>query len=167
VTTEDSPARRHPEDVAAFVNALLTLCLPPALLMLGMFVFPSTSVTVRPERPFFASAVLRLNDFASVMIPLAPFAVLAGWRTWVHAQRFRDGRGRGWQGVLEGGAAGLVSALFVLSRAIATRPTEALPYIVAYGGGAALLGLGFGLLLWTTAHIVLKLLGVRSKGTAA
>jgi hypothetical protein len=167
VTTEDNAARRHPEDVAAFVNALLTLFLPPALSMLAAFVVPSTSVTVRPERSFFASAWLFLSAFASILIPLVPFSLLAGWRTRVHARRYREGRGSGWQGVLEGGVLGFVAALVVLSRGIATRPREALPYIIVYGGGAALLGLAFGLVLRTSGHIVLKQLGVRSKGTMA
>lgn len=149
------------------MNALLTLFLPPALLSLAMFGFPSASVTVRPERSFFVSTGLFLSDFAFVMIPLVPLSALAGWRTWVHARHYRDERGSGWQGVIEGGVTGFVAALFVLSRGIATRPREAWPYIIVYGGGGAFLGLGFGFLLRTTAHIVLKGLGVRSNGTAA
>jgi DNA-binding transcriptional LysR family regulator len=163
---EDNAARRHPEDVAAFVNGLLVLFLPPASLMLGMFFFPSTSVAVHPERSFYASTGLFLTDVVFVMVPLVPFAMLAGWRTWVHARRYVDGQGTGWQGVIEGGTAGLVAALVVLSRGIATRPREAAPYIIAYGGGGMLLGLAFGLLLRTTALIVLKQLGVESRATA-
>jgi hypothetical protein len=168
VTTEDNAARRHPEDVAAFVNALLTLFLPPVLSMLATFVVPNTSVTVRPERSFFASTGLFLNAFASIVIPLVPFSLLAGWRTRVHARRYRERRGSGWQGVMEGGVLGFVAALFVLSHGIATRPREALPYIIVYGGGAALLGLASGLLLRTTALIVLKRLSSRgSTGEAS
>jgi hypothetical protein len=162
MTTEDNAARRYPEDVAAFVNALLVLFLAPALLMLGMFAFPSTSVTVRPERSFYASSGPFLMEVASVVVPLVPFALLAGWRTQVHARRYRDGRGNGWQGVVEGGTAGFVAALFVLSHGIATRPNAAPPYIIVYGGGSALLGLAFGLLLRATALTVLKRLGVRA-----
>jgi hypothetical protein len=155
-TTDDSTARRHPEDVAAVVNALIVLFLPVALLSVGMFAFPSSSEVVRPEESFYASSARHLLDIASVVVPLVPFAALAGWRTWVHARRYCDGHGSGWQGVIEGGMAGLVGALLVLARGIATRPQAAAPYIVTYGGGSLLLGLAFGLVLRTAAVLVLK-----------
>jgi hypothetical protein len=104
---------------------------------------------------------LFLTDLASVLIPLVPFSLIAGWRTRVYARRYRDRRGNGWQGVIEAGVLGFMAALLVLSHGIATRPRDAWPYIIVYGGGAALLGLAFGLLLWTTAHIVLNRLGAR------
>jgi hypothetical protein len=163
MTTEDSTARRHPEDVAAVVNALIVLFLPIALLSVGMFAFPSTSEAVRPEESFYASTARHLLDIVSVLVPLVPFAMLAGWRTWVHARRYRDGHGSGWQGVIEGGMAGLVGALLVLVRGMATRPQAAAPYIVTYGGGSLLLGLAFGLVLRTAAVLVLKELGVTSR----
>jgi hypothetical protein len=157
-------ARRHPENVAAGVNALLTLFLPAALLLLaifaavtGPFVMDSgTSVTVHPERSFFAVTREFLSALAHMMILFVPFSLIAGWRTWVHARRYRDRRGTGWQGVLEAGLVGFLAALLVLWRGIATRPMEALPYIIVYGGGAAFLGLALGLLLRTTARMVLK-----------
>jgi hypothetical protein len=83
--------------------------------------------------------------------------VLAGWRTYVHATRARRGQGRGWQGVAEAGALGFVVALVVLAGGIATRPAEALPYVVFYGGAALMLGLGAGFVLWITAMIVTKI----------
>ncbi len=161
MTTEDNAAPRHPEDVAAVVNALITLFLPPALSILAAFVVHSTTVTVRPERSFLSTTWLFLTDLASVLIPLVPFSLIAGWRTRVYARRYRDRRGNGWQGVIEAGVLGFMAALLVLSHGIATRPRDAWPYIIVYGGGAALLGLAFGLLLWTTAQIVLNRLGAR------
>ena len=166
VTTEDSAAHRHPEDVAALVNAVLVLLLPLVLLTVGMFVFPSASVIVRPEESFYVSTARVVMNGALVLVPLAPFAMLAGWRTWVHARRYRDGRGNGWQGVVEGGTAGFVAVFFMFSRDFATRPREASAYVIAYGGASALVGLAFGLVLWTAAVLVLKRLGVRSQSTA-
>lgn len=155
-------ARRHPEDIAAFVNALLVLFLP-ALLLLAIFVVPhtsvavsNTSVTVHPERSFFAATGQFLSDVGPMLIRFVPFSLIAAWRTRVHARRYCDKRGTGWQGVLEAGALGFLTALLVLSRGIITRPMEALPYIIVYGGAAALLGLACGLVLRMTARTVLN-----------
>ena len=166
MAAKDGFARRHPEDIAAVVNALLTLFLPPAVLMLAASVVPKTSVTVTPERPFSASAWLVLSRLVAILIPLVPFSLIAAWRTRVHARRFREGRGNGWQGILEGGAAGFVAALIVLSYGIATRPMDAWPYVIVYGGGAALLGLTFGLILWATAHLILNRLDAPTELTS-
>jgi hypothetical protein len=52
----------------------------------------------------------------------------------VHARRYCEQRAGGWQGVAEAGAAGLFIALIVLARGIMTRPGDAPPYVVVYGG---------------------------------
>ena len=159
-------ARRHPEDVAAFVNAVLTFLLPAALL-LALFAVHSTSgldsnasVTVHPDRSFFELTGEFLSAWASTAKLFVPFSLIAGWRTWVHARRYREGRGTGWQGVVEAGVLGLLAALLVLSRGILTRPADALPYIIVYGWGAAFVGLAFGLVLRTSAHAVLRWLNL-------
>ena len=59
-------------------------------------------------------------------------------------------------GVAEAGASGLILALLYLAPGIVTRPAEAPPYVIAYGGGALLLGVAVGLFLRTTAILVLK-----------
>ena len=60
-------------------------------------------------------------------------------------------------GVAEAGACGLILALLYLAPGIVTRPAEAPQYVIAYGGAALLLGVVVGLLLRTTAILVLKL----------
>src|SRR5215470_18051762 len=94
-------ARRHPENVAAVVNAVVTFFLP-AILLLALSVVRSaaltdsnTSVTVHPERSLVAMAGEVLSTSASLTIPIVPFALIAGWRTRVHARRYRDRRGTG------------------------------------------------------------------------
>ena len=47
-------------------------------------------------------------------------------------------------------------ALLYLAPGIVTRPAEAPPYVIAYGGAALLLGVVVGLFLRTTAILVLK-----------
>jgi len=95
-------------------------------------------------------------QLSALIVLISPLALVAAWRTWVHAARYRSGHGRAWQGVLEAGAAGFVIALFVLAPGIAMQPTKAPPYVVFYGGAALVLGLAIGLVLRTAAILVLK-----------
>jgi hypothetical protein len=151
-----APIRERPRIAAAVVNGLLVLLLPPALLVAGNLLFNSDSdysVTVRAsERSLLLPA---LSILVRMEMVLLPFAALAGWRTWVHAGDWRTGR-RGWRGVAEAGACGLFVALAYLAPGIVTRPMDAPPYVIAYGGAALVLGLVAGLLLRTTGVLVLK-----------
>jgi hypothetical protein len=83
--------------------------------------------------------------------------VFTGWRTWVYARRWRERQDQGWRAVAEAGACGLLLALVYLARGILTRPAEAPPYVIAYGGAALLLGVLVGLFLRATAILVLRL----------
>jgi len=151
--------RGRPEAVAAIVNGLVVLLAPVALLVIGPHLFPidrNASVTVRPPG---ASNIGILMEFAQLVLVLMPFAALASWRTWAHARGLLEGRSRGWMGVAEAGAAGLAVALVVLAPGIVTRPLEAPPYVIAYGGAALFLGLLTGLALRLTALLVLRLYG--------
>ena len=165
----DSAARRHPEDVVALVNALVVLLLPPLVVSLAMTLFPSRSAgtTVHADESFAADAARAAESFAAFEIVLLPFAPVAGWRSWVHAKRYREGLATGWQGVFEGGAAGFVGALIPLFPAIVMRPAQSLPYVIAYAGGAMILGCVFGLILCVSALAVLRMLGVRFNSTPA
>ena len=149
---------RRPEDLAAIVNGLIVFLGPFALVVLGSLIFDSdtnASVTVRPPGASrFASLVLM---FVEMTLVLLPFATLAAWRTWVHAARWHERQDAGWQGVAEAGATGFLIAIACLVQGILTRPTEAPPYVIAYGGAALVLGLLVGLVLRTTAVVVLKL----------
>jgi hypothetical protein len=167
--TDDSGVRWRPELVAAFVNASVVALLPPVALFAAMFFFPgaSATTTVHADETFAGNAWRAIEFFVVAQMFLAPFALLAGWRTWVHARRYCRGLGTGWQGVVEGGAAGFVRSMIVLLPGIVTRPTEALPYIIVYGGGATILGLVCGSFLWLSAMVTLRMLGVRFAAVAA
>jgi hypothetical protein len=170
--SEDSAARRHPEDVVAFVNALVVLLLPPLLIWLGMTLFPSSSAgsTVHADESFAANAARAAEGFAMFEIVLLPFAVAAGWRSWVHARRYRQGLASGWLGIVEAGLAGFLPAALLLLRA--TLPWRApaslmAGYVLFYAGGSMILGLAFGVVLCVSALAVLRILGVRFNATPA
>jgi hypothetical protein len=152
--------RRRSEVLAALVNGLLVELLPSgvsATSAIGRSLGIGASenlVTVHPPEwtpltPIAATAI----QFGLLMLPVAGLAV---WRTWVHAKRWRDVGTRGWQGVAEAAACGLVTLLVFLLPGMFTHPIQVLPYIVSGGGLAVLMGLLVGLLLRTTAVIVLK-----------
>src|SRR5262249_4095064 len=112
---------------------------------------------------FFLSTMFKMS---LVFTPFVGLAAIAGWRTLVHARRYREQRGGGWRGVIEAGAVGLFIALVVLARGIVTRPREAPPYVVVYGGAALLIGLGVGVILRFTAIFVIKLASRASRRRA-
>ena len=157
VRVETNRMRGRPENAAAIVNGLIVLLLPIVLLVVGSYVQPhsDTSVTVRAPGSSSRPPYLFLMEAALWWFP---FAALAAWRTRVHAKRWRERQVGSWRGVAEAGACGFAVALAVLARGIVTRPTEAAPYVIAYGGFALVVGLVIGLLLRMTALLVLRLL---------
>jgi hypothetical protein len=86
---------------------------------------------------------------------LLPFAAIAAWRTWVHAKRWRSRQATVWQPVAEAAATAVVVAVAYLARGVLTRPADAPAYLIAYGGGALILGAIVGLILLTTALLAL------------
>lgn len=155
--------REHerPAIVAAVVNGLVVYLLPLAFAgAIAMFASDFSNggtrvVGVDPNRAFVWSQ--RLQFIAAYATGLAPFAMAAAWRTFVHAKRRLERGSWGGQGIVEGAACGFAAALLVLLPGILMKPTQAPPYVLAYGGLAAILGLAVGALLWTTASIVLTL----------
>jgi hypothetical protein len=149
---------RRAEIVAAIVNGLLVLLLPLVILAAASTIdvdqFDASVTADVPGSPRISAMIPRLMAAFLVSIP---FALLAAWRTWVYARRWQDQQDRGWRAVAEAGACGLIPALLYLSPGIVTRPIEAPPYVIAYGGAALLLGVLVGLFLRTTALLVLKL----------
>lgn len=142
-------------DLAALANALLVIVGPMILALTLPVLFPSDSVTVRPaDAPVIART---LRDLAQMGITLLPFAVLAGWRTRVHAIAWCERGDRGWRGVVEAGLGGFLIAVLVLLPATLRRPLDAPPYILAYGGLALIVGLVFGFVLRISALVVLQL----------
>ena len=149
--------RKHPENAAAVINGLVVAFGPALLLLAAMLLHDdtsATSITVRP--PGWSSVASFISGFVMVVSFMVPAAVVAGWRTRVHAERWLRVREAGWQGVGEAGAAGFTIALLVLIRGILTRPLEAPPYILVYGGLALAVGLATGIVLHAVALLVLK-----------
>ena len=151
----------RPATLAAVVNGLIVLLLPAGLIGVVVMVAPTysnggtTVVGVDPDR---AAALARNTQFVvGYLTAVSPFAMAAAWRTFVHATRWFERGARGGQGVLEGAACGFAGAVFVLLPGILTRPADAPPYVLAYGGLAAVLGLVFGAFLWLAATLVLRL----------
>ncbi len=143
--------------MAAVVNGLLVVLLPLTVLVTASSMnLQSTDASVTapdpdPPRGWAVTPVVIRTAFV-----LVPFALLAAWRTWVYAGRWCDRRDRGWRAVAEAGGCGLILALLYLAPGIVTRPGDAPPYVIAYGGAALLLGLLMGLLLRTTAILCLR-----------
>jgi hypothetical protein len=148
---------RDPATVAALVNGLVVYLLP--LAFAGAVALLASdpgnrAVGVDPDRAYVWAK--RLWFAGAYMTGLTPFALAAGWRTFVHAQRrLQHGRG-GAMGILEGGACGFVGAVLVLLPGIVTKPTQAPPYVLVYGGLAAAPGAAVGVILWFTATMTLR-----------
>jgi hypothetical protein len=153
--------------LTAFVNAVVVYLLPVTLVGAIALVAPaytngSTHVYgVDPDR---AAVWARRGHFiAAYGIGLAPFAMAAAWRTFVHARRRLETGTRGALGIIEGAACGFAAALLVLLPGIVTTPLHAAPYVLAYGGLAAVLGLAVGAVLWISATLTLRLYAGRER----
>jgi hypothetical protein len=147
--------RARPENAAAIVNALIVVVGPIAL-MAVVSALPDTSdtsVTVRP--PGFPTVGHYVREAAMLAMTFSPFGLVAGWRTFVHAKRWLSTGEKGWQGVAEAAALGFAGAVLVLLPGILSRPLEAPPYVLVYGGLALLVGLIVGTVLRMTALLVL------------
>jgi len=156
----------RPELLAAIVNTFLVLAVPLALYVAAAVAFNTSNVArarVSTNFEFFLRTIFELGLFFT---PFVALAAVSGWRTLVHARRYCEQHGGGWQGVAEAGAVGLFIALIVLARGIITRPLEAPPYIVVYGGAALLIGLAVGLALRFTAILVINLASRAPSGRA-
>ena len=158
----DAP-RLRPARLAAIVNGLIVLLMPWALVGLVEWAASGqlrngTSVTARVSSDF--EYITRILVTVGMVVAWTmPLALMAGWRTWVHAKRRLEGRGSGWRGVIEGGGLGFCVALLMLLPGILTHPLQAPPYVAAYGGIAAVFGLVVGIVLRFTALIALRFAG--------
>ena len=145
--------------IVALANGLVVYLLPLAFAAAVSIFAPlsngTTVVGVDPDRARVWAN--RIQLIAAYLMGLAPFAMVAAWRTFVHARRWLEQRSYGLQGVLEGGLCGVAGALLVLLPASILKPTQAPPYLLAYGGMSAMLGLCVGLVLWITGSIAVRL----------
>ena len=123
---------REPEMLAAFVNAVVVPCLPSIGVGIGMLKAlndPGYSWNVHPAN--WSPWPQVIGFFAGSSVFMSPFALLAAWRTWVHARRWRSGSpGRSLRGVAEAGACGLGVAVLILLRPSIERPTQGPPYLI-------------------------------------
>src|SRR5207247_604642 len=101
--------------------------------------------------------VSALSAWTEMWATLLPASLIAGWRTLVYARRWANRNDRAWRGVLEAGACGFLYMVVVLSPGIVRQPLNAPPFLLVYGGIALVVGLCVGLVLRTTAMVVLKL----------
>lgn len=157
--TNDGGPRPRPEDWAGLVNGGLILCVPIAFYVVWLLSPPSgnTAVGRDPLVSDLDRVVRPLFVLAYSMMFFLPVALIVGWRTWVHAKEVRAGRAHGWQGIFEAGATGLGFALLVLLRPTIMNPTQAPPYLIAYGGIGAAVGLALGAILAMTALLTLTI----------
>jgi len=149
----------RPAIVVALVNAIVVYLLPLAFAAAVSLFAPlrngTTVVGVDPDRARVWST--RIQSIAAYLMFLAPFAMAAAWRTFVHARRWLEHGSYGLLGILEGALCGLAGAVLVLLPASIMKPTQAPPYLIAYGGLAAILGLAVGVVLWVTGTIAVRL----------
>ena len=151
----------RPATLAALVNAIIVYLLPLALVgAIALFASDYSNgstrvVGVDPDRAAVWSR--RIQIIGAYIMGVAPFAMAAAWRTFVHARKWLESGSRGAQGILEGAACGFAGAVVVLLPSIVTHPTQAPPYLLAYGGLAAVLGLAVGVVLWIGASLTLRL----------
>ena len=157
----------RPATLAAFVNAVVVYLLPLALggaitLFASGYGNGSTHVVgVDPDRGLVWSR--RLQFIGAYIMGLAPFAMAAGWRTFVHARRWLEKGSWGALGILEGAACGFAGAVLVLLPGIVTKPAQAPPYVLAYGGLATVVGLAVGAVLWVSATLTLRLYVIKAR----
>jgi hypothetical protein len=142
--------------MAALVNGLLVFGLPTIFTVIGLWSASRTPwlADISARRPTTSQVAAELLQFALVYTALS---AVAAWRTWVHALRYMAGESRGWRGVAEAAACGFAVAMLYLAPGIAGRPQEAPPYVIFYGGAAAILGALVGIVLLASARVVVRL----------
>ena len=141
--------------LAAVVNGCVILAVPGAFVLMSVVADwnrpgPSEIASFRPST---SRLVIEALQF---LLVFAALAGIAAWRTRVHAVRYVAGQASGWQGVGEAAGCALMVAVLYLAPGIVTRPREAPPYVIFYGGVAMVFGAIVGLVLRAIAIIVLR-----------
>ena len=136
---------------AAWVNGLLLFVPPTALMLTDPF---SIDPALLPPGVSVADLLMDSVLFELFFIALS---ILAAWRTLVHARHVLNGESSGARGIREAAICGFAGAVLYLSPGIVPRPLEAPPYVIFYGGAAAIFGALVGLVLFCVAQVVLRL----------
>jgi len=149
----------RPATVVALVNAVVVELLPLVVIWL-LATFRSThsiGTTVVGRLPAGEHYARLVMHAAQYVTTFAPPAMAAAWRTFVHATRWLETGASGWTGILEAGFCGFGGiVLLLLPMLLMHASLEGVPYVLAYGILAFVVGLGFGVVLWTTATLVLR-----------
>lgn len=146
----------RPETVAAVVNASLVM-LGPLVLVAAIPLLPSISGTQAVVHgDGYSPLIAFMRNGAFVVAVTSPLAIVAAWRTWVHARKMRTLGVSGSRGILEAAAVGFVIPMIPLAPGIFGHPADALPYIVFYGGVGIIIGLLVGTILWGSATVVVQ-----------
>lgn len=77
-----------------------------------MIALTSAASVVDPDRAAVWSR--RIQIIGAYIMGVAPFAMAAAWRTFVHARKWLESGSHGAQGILEGAACGFAGAVVVL-----------------------------------------------------
>jgi hypothetical protein len=146
------------EQTAALTNFLLILVIAVAAVM---GTGPSGAhVYSNPTKAVFQAIAL------AVLVG-APFAVVASWRTWVHAERLLNRHTTGLKGVFEAAVLGFALTLPFVLPGIVVRQFNPGPwgqpqafflgigYVGVYGLLGLIVGFVAGLLLWAAARLAL------------
>jgi hypothetical protein len=146
--------------IAAVVNGCIVQLTPSGLAgiaaiggSLGIGARSNSTTVYAPGWTPLAPIVATTSRLAFVLLP---FALLAAWRTWVHANRRLEFGTTGWQGVVEAAALGLVTWFVMALPSILANPTPALAQVIVLSALASFLGLLVGLVLHATALITLR-----------
>lgn|SRR5262245_12055555 len=150
----------RPATLVAVVNFVVVQLLPIVVMWL-LTTFRSTNssgttvVGRLPTGEHYARLIMHATQYVMFF---SPFAMAAAWRTFVHTRRWLETGASGWIGILEAGLCGFGATFLVLFPSVVFlhSPLEWFPYLLAYGRLTFVVGLGFGVVLWTTATLVLR-----------
>jgi hypothetical protein len=138
--------------IAAVFNAALVALIPLWLELVGRFTDPSRGHSVVAVNPDTVGALGRFAQLAPVLLVVA---LIAGWRTYVHSQRYLLTGARGWTAVIEPGVVGMVLTVSLLAPVVVRDPLSGSRYVAIYAVGVLVIGCVIGVLLRWTARLAI------------
>jgi hypothetical protein len=150
----DARARRAVR-TAAWINGVLVALMPVWWVAFRWAVDPSNPARVPEPLQLLPTVYL-----------FAALGLLAGWRTHVHVQAVASGRSVRWWAVFEPAALGFAVTVFLFGNLLRVDAPRAVPYLVTYGTGVAVVGLAIGIILRLVAVTTIRLAGGHRLGNA-